>query len=85
VFSSPRDQIVNFNFGFAEQIGVFFNGAAWFVGRNSGNPLDPSFGDDHRGPLQAKEGLNEILLIVRSRLEVWAFAGRTDVPPNDYR
>ncbi|MFC1629299.1 formylglycine-generating enzyme family protein [Gemmatimonadota bacterium] len=87
VFFAPHDQIIDFNFGFADTIVVFFNNEALFLGRNAGDLTDPAFSRDHRCSLNAREGLNEILFVVRSASDVWGFAAGTDIrlrpPPGD--
>jgi len=79
VFFSPHDQVIDFNFGFADTIVVFFNSEALFLGRNAGDLSDPAFSRDHRCSLHAREGLNEILFVVRSASDIWGFAAGTDI------
>jgi hypothetical protein len=80
-FSSDCEQVVNLEFGYAEEIDVFFNAERWFVGRHVWEHLPETSGDlAHEGPLNVKRGLNEIVFIVKSASQAFGFLARTDMP-----
>jgi len=82
IFSSDDDQAVTFTFGYSDEIDLFFNGRRVFSGRSRYQGRDPSFlgilGLHDAVSVQAREGLNEILLMVTEYFGGWGFMVQAD-------
>jgi hypothetical protein len=92
VFWSDEDQLVPLNLGYSDEVDLFFNGQRLFRGQSRYQQRDPSFlgivGLYDQVPVQAKRGLNEILLMVTERFGGWGFMvqadGQLDPKPVDH-
>ena len=81
LFFSGEEQIINLEFGYAEEVDVFLNAQRWFSGRHRWDHLPDTNGElAHEGPLNARRGLNEIIFVVKSAGEPFGFVARTDTP-----
>lgn len=84
VFWSDQDVVLEVDLGYSGELDVFLNGAGV---RSAGRPCTPpdpggtvSVGCTDRLPLHAKRGLNEMLLMVSSESDSWAFRATTALP-----
>jgi SMP-30/Gluconolactonase/LRE-like region len=82
VFRSAADRVVNLAIGYSDEIDVFFNGRRVFSGQSRYRGRDPSFlgilGLHDQVPVQARKGLNEILLMVTEVFGGWGFMVQAD-------
>lgn len=82
VFYAREAGEVNLNLGYSDEIDLFVNGRRVFSGSSRYQGRDPSFlgilGLHDQVPIQARKGLNEILLMVTEHFGGWGFMIRAD-------
>ena len=82
-FLSREERVINLELEYSREVDLFFNGWKVFAGRRPNlfrDSLDRGIenGKD-QVPLYAKEGMNEIFLMVSSDSKEWGFRAGTDV------
>ncbi len=82
IFYSDEDRAITFTFGYSDEVDFFFNGRRVFSGKSRYQGRDPSFlgilGLHDAVGVQARHGLNEILLMVSEYFGGWGFMVQAD-------
>ncbi len=82
VFQSDKKEEVRLDFGYSDEIKVFFNSRNVFYGNNAYQFRDPSFvgiiGYHDSLYLTVEKGLNEILFIIKDLRGGWGFMARSN-------